>query len=418
MAVSVGVIGCGYWGPNLVRAFHEAEGTVVVGVCDVDLDRLMRVGRRYPTTRCYSRADDLMERDDIDVVVVATPLNTHFDLSRAAIERGKHVLVEKPFTRTSAEAEELADLARRQGVLLAVDHTFLFTPAVERIRELLADGQLGRLQYVDSVRINLGVVREEQDVVWDLAPHDLSILDFLIGRMPRTVIATGSSHARAGQIDVAYLNLDYGEGLTANFHLSWLSPVKVRRMILGGDRRMIIYDDLSTNEKVRVYDSGLTARSSGGDVSSRQQRIDYRVGDIWTPHLPPKEALVHLAEHLAAAIQDGTPFRSDAAFGLRVVKVLEACEKSLRLEGTRVRIVEDAGESAIMTLPLNKLSPSVSHAEPVFADAFGLLCGSYGGMTPKGPDRAKISEINAVDVAAARAAGEFHFPDLQPYGKP
>jgi perosamine synthetase len=351
--VGVGVIGFGYWGPNLARVFHDCEGAQLVALCDRDADRLRLARRRFPSAEGYQNALEMLQCRAIDLVVIATPLASHFDLARQALDCGKHVLVEKPFTRSPDEARELIDLAERRGVLLAVDHTFVFTPAVEKIKTLIDADQVGRIHYVDSVRINLGLIQDEVNVVWDLVPHDLSILDFLLGRMPERVVATGACHTPGGQVDVAYINLDYGGGLIANVHVNWLSPVKVRRMILGGDRRMIIFDDLSPNEKVRVYDSGtqpgpMPNGRDGQDGQDRfTRRIDYRVGDIWTPHLPPKEALAVEAEHLVAAIERGVSLRADGRAGLRVVQILEACDRSLHADGERVLLLSNRKDTQV-----------------------------------------------------------------------
>lgn len=336
--IRVGVIGCGYWGPNLVRVFNTCERTCVAAVCDSDERRLHRVLRQYPQVEGLTAAGALVRRRDVDLVVVATPVGSHFELARAAIEQGKHVIVEKPITERTEQAEALIDLAARAGVLLAVDHTFLFTPAVEKMKELIDAGCIGRINYIDSVRINLGLIQEETDVVWDLAPHDLSIVDYLLDRMPRRVMATGGCHTAGGQVDVAYINLDYGNGLIANFHVNWLSPVKVRRMIFGGDRRMIIFDDLHNDEKVRVYDSGATAvlDNCGNGRRKRLKRVDYRIGDIWSPRLEHREALAAEAEHLVSAIEDGTDLRADGERGLRVIRILEACQRSLGNDGEGV----------------------------------------------------------------------------------
>ncbi|UCG17683.1 MAG: Gfo/Idh/MocA family oxidoreductase [Phycisphaerales bacterium] len=350
----VGVIGCGYWGPNLVRVFMECDGSTVTAICDTVSDRWKRICARYPTIEGHGDARELIARDDVDLVAVATPVDSHYVLAREAIDRGKHVLVEKPFTDDSEDAEELIDRARRKGVLLAVDHTFLFTPAVEKIKALIQAGEIGRVNYVDSVRINLGLIQEEINVVWDLAPHDLSIVDYVIGRSPERVVATGSCHTIGGQADVAYINLDFGDGLIANFHVNWLSPVKVRRMIFGGDRKMIIFDDLSNSEKIRVYDSGAEpiANTSGAN-GKRLRRVDYRIGDIWTPHIPLREALSAEAQHLVSAVESSTPLRVDGEAGLRVVRVLEACDRSLREDGARVVLAH----------------PAAAGAEPVLAGA-------------------------------------------------
>ncbi|MEK6677424.1 MAG: Gfo/Idh/MocA family oxidoreductase [Planctomycetota bacterium] len=372
--IRVGVIGCGYWGPQLVRVFHDCEGSRVAGVCDVVPSKMEAIARRYPTVSCYARAAELIAARDIDLVVVATPLDSHYALARAAIEHGKHVLVEKPLTPTEAQAEELIEFARQKGVLLAVDHTFLFTPAVEKMRELIVAGRLGRINYLDSVRINLGLIQSETNVVWDLAPHDLSIADYLLGRLPHRVVVTGACHTPGGQVDVAYIHLDYGNGLISNVHVSWLSPVKLRRMIIGGDQRMILFDDLSANEKVRVYDSTATYVDAGPSHNGApQRRVDYRIGDIWTPHLPPREALVVEARHLVAAIEHKEPLRVDGFAGLRVVRILEACDKSLREDGSRVILDGVAREVASASVAMDFLSPSVRRPTPTIAESSGLL---------------------------------------------
>jgi len=347
--IRVGVIGCGYWGPNLVRAFNECNGAVVTAVCDLDKRCVDRIRSRQPTIKGYHDASQLLTQGDVDLVVIATPVGSHFALAREAIACAKHVLVEKPLTQTAAEAEELIDLSERQGVLLAVDHTFLFTPAVEKMKELIDAGGLGRINFIDSVRINLGLIRQEISVIWDLAPHDLSIIDYLLGRTPQRVIATGASHLSGGQVDVAYINLDFGGGLIANVHLNWLSPVKVRRMIFGGDRKVLIFDDLSNVEKIRVYDSGAAPVPEAASIESDgRQRVDYRGGDIWTPYLPPREALAAEAEHVVAAIVSGRPLRADGRSGLRVIRILEACHRSLLDDGRRI----------LMDEPLHKIEAS------------------------------------------------------------
>ncbi len=414
--IGVGVIGYGYWGPNLVRVFHECEGSRVAAVCDRDPSTLEACAKRFPAVRCHAQADSLFEEADVDLVAVATPLSSHFDLARRAIQAGKHVLVEKPLTRTAAQAEELIDLARRRGVLLAVDHTYIFTPAVSKMKELIEQGRLGRMNYIDSVRINLGLIQHEVDVVWDLAPHDLSILDHLVGLVPKRIVATGASHLSGGQVDVAYLHLDYGGGLIANVHVNWLSPVKVRRMIFGGDRRMLIYDELSSNEKVRVYESRAVPVSHDGSENAQAlYRVDYRVGDIWTPHLPPREALAVEAEHLVAAIEKGERLRADGAAGLRVVQVLEACERSLQADGALKRqclsepSVRGSGlhldQEPRATIPLAR--PSLGRRE--LARVADVLA---SGWVTQGPVTAEFEEViarylgteHAVAVSSATAA--------------
>lgn len=333
----IGVIGCGYWGPNLVRVFSECEASRVTAVCDLDPGRIEHIIKKYPTIEGHADANELIARDDVDLVAVATPVDSHYRFTSRAISRGKHVLVEKPFTDNTADAEALVDQARRQGVLLAVDHTYLFTPAVEKIKQIMDAGEIGDINYIDSVRINLGLIQEEVNVIWDLAPHDLSIVDYVTGRTPRRVVATGSCHTLGGQADVGYINLDFGEGLIANFHVNWLSPVKVRRMIFGGDKKMLIFDDLSASEKIRLYDSGATPIANSSEAKGKRlRRVDYRIGDIWTPHIPLREALATEAAHLIDAIENATPLRVDGEAGLRVVRILEACDRSLLDDGGRV----------------------------------------------------------------------------------
>lgn len=357
----VGVIGYGYWGPNLVRVFHEFERSEVVKVCDRSPQRLHGLRKRYPSIQPCSDAKEVLNDRSIDLIVIATPLDSHAALARAAIAAGKHVLVEKPFTRTSVEADEIIDAAKRQGVVLAVDHTFVFTPAVQRMKAMVQSGELGTLHYVDSVRINLGIIREETDVVWDLAPHDLSILDCLLGRVPKAVVVNGACHTPGNQIDVAYLNLDYGDGLIANIHVNWLSPVKVRRFILGGEHKVMIFDDLSSAEKLRVFDRNTVARD--GVVDGMAIRVDYRVGDIWTPHLAQREALAAEVENVVEAIEGGKPLLVDGLAGRRVVQVLEACAASLDANGVRVSVSQST------RIPSRTATESYCPIEP--ADSLG-----------------------------------------------
>ena len=382
--IRVGIIGCGYWGPNLIRVFHDCDGSTVTTICDRDSARIAQLQRRYPSVEGVLDASELVGRKDVDLVVVATPVDSHFDIARAAIKAGKHVLVEKPMTANSAQAETLIDLARANGVLLAVDHTFLFTPAVEKIKSLLDDGTIGKVDYIDSVRINLGLIQEEANVIWDLAPHDLSIVDHLIGQMPDRIVATGGCHNAGGQVDVAYINLAFSDGLVANFHVNWLSPVKVRRMIFGGSKRMVIFDDLSSNEKVRVFDTGATPVWESEDSQhKRLRRVDYRLGDIWTPHLKPTEALAAEAAHIVSAITTGEPLRADGQAGLRVIRILEACHESLCADGGRVLLQRSK--------PTSDVIPSMSGADPVglgapisHADGERYTTQEYTGPFPAG----------------------------------
>ncbi len=262
--ITIGVIGCGYWGPNLLRNFAENERAALRWMCDVDAKRLESLGRRYPSARTTSDCSRLFDDPELAAVVVATPVNTHFDFARRALEAGKHVLVEKPFTASVAEAEELIELAERKGLALMVDHTFIYTGAVRKIKEMVAGGELGDLLYFDSTRINLGLFQRDINVVWDLAPHDLAIMDYLLDRRPLSLTATGSCHVERGIENIAYVMLRFPEEFIAHFHFNWLSPVKIRRTLIAGSRKMVVYDDIEPTEKVRVYDKGVLRRRGRG----------------------------------------------------------------------------------------------------------------------------------------------------------
>jgi predicted dehydrogenase len=303
-------------------------------ICDVDPDSLERVAAQYPAAETATDPGAVWTSDQTDAVVVATPVRTHFELARAALEAGKHVLIEKPMTHTVAEAEELVRLAEAKGRVLMVDHTFLYMGAVRKIKDLLDAGDLGELYYVDSVRINLGLFQHDVNVVWDLAPHDLSVVDYVTGREARSLAATGASHTDRGIEDVAYLSIDLGNSLLASFHFNWLSPVKVRRIIFGGSKKSVIFDDLSPDEKVRVYDKGIEVSKDAEAV--RRVLIGYRTGDIWVPKLDTTEPLQTMVRHFADCIETGKRPLSDGAAGLRTVRMLEAAERSIKAQGGRV----------------------------------------------------------------------------------
>jgi len=332
--LNVAVIGYGYWGPNLVRNFQEAEHARVVVVCDQSEERLAKVVRRHPTVATTTSFSSVLGNSGVDAVAIATPVHTHYPLAKQALEAGKHVLVEKPLTLNVEHAEELVTLAKARGLVLMVDHVFVYSAAVTKMKELLDGGQLGKPFFIDSVRINLGLIQHDVNVVWDLAPHDLSIVDFLLGRVPRSVAAFGSVHANRDIEDVAYLNLDYGEGLIANFHVNWLSPVKVRQMIIGGSERSLIYDDLNASEKVKVYDRGITVDAD--PERRRQLLIGYRSGDVWSPNTGSAEPLARMVAHFAECVQDGRKCLSGGDSGLRVVRILDAAQRSIKTQGGRV----------------------------------------------------------------------------------
>jgi predicted dehydrogenase len=340
MIISVGVIGCGYWGPNLIRNFAENEGATLRWVCDRETRHLSKVARRYPAARSTTDCEELFSDTQLDAVVIATPVATHFEFARRALEAGKHVLVEKPFTATSREAEELIAMADARGLTLMVDHTFIYTGAVRKIRETVAAGELGDLLYFDSVRINLGLFQRDINVVWDLAPHDFSIMDYVVGRRATEVMATGSCHIEPGIENIAYVQLRFGDSLIANFHFNWLSPVKIRRTLIAGSRRMIVYDDIEPTEKVRIYDKGVTRNEHGPfeEEEAYKTLVSYRTGDVWVPKLDSTEALRYVCAEFLDSIRHSRPSASDGAAGLRVVRLLEAAQASINDGGRWIKL--------------------------------------------------------------------------------
>lgn len=330
------VIGLGYWGPNLARNFSASVDYQLVGLCDTDRGRMSTAAAHYPSALAAHDIDGLLASHP-DLVAIAIPVAHHYEAARRCLEAGCHVLVEKPLTATVDEARRLVDLGRRCGRNIFVDHTYLFTGAVQEMKRQIDSGSLGEMLYIDSVRINLGLFQPDVDVVWDLAPHDLSILHYLLGRLPRTVSAMGSSHNPRATVDVAYLHLDYGDGLTAHLHLSWLSPVKIRRMIVAGTKQSLIFDDLDQDAKIKLYDHGV-----GFDMSDpenrRQLLVSYRKGDMRAPAVSTSEALVVQLEEISRVLTDRHKGRATGDDGLAVVKVLEAASQSLRTGGEPTRV--------------------------------------------------------------------------------
>lgn len=324
--INVGLIGYGYWGPNLLRNLHETDGVDVKRCVDLRPERRAAASKRYPTVQVSAEADDILTDSEIDAVVIATPVFTHHALARRALEANKHVLVEKPMTRTVKEAEELIQLAKSRDVVLMVDHTFVYTGAVRRMKEIIEAQELGELYYFDSVRVNLGLFQHDIDVIWDLAPHDVSILTYLIPEKPHSVSAVGADHTGRGLVDVAYLTLHFANNFIAHFHVNWLSPVKLRHNLIGGSRRMLVYDDMEPSEKVRVYDRGIQVRSQEGIYKAL---VDYRMGDVWSPKVDVREALSVECEHFVNCIRTGTNPNSDGESGLQVVRILEAATDSV-----------------------------------------------------------------------------------------
>ena len=339
--IGIGVIGYGYWGPNLVRNFAECTGAAVRVVCDLRAERLAQVQRRYPGVRTTTSPEELIGDAAVDAVVIATPVQHHFALALSALQAGKHVLVEKPITSTSEEAARLVDEAAARSRVLMVDHTFVYTGAVRKMRELVAAGELGELYYYDSVRINLGLFQHDVNVLWDLAVHDLAIMDYVLQQQPVAVSATGSAHLAGRPENIAYMTLFFDTPLIGHLHVNWLAPVKIRRTLLGGSRRMVMFDDLEASEKIKVYDRGVSLNPDAENVY--QMLIGYRTGDMWAPQLAVTEALNVEAAHFVDCVANGrTPVTGGEA-GLRIVRLLEAATASLRDQGRLVDVVRTVG---------------------------------------------------------------------------
>lgn len=342
MSVRVAVIGCGYWGPNLARNLLEVADAEVVACADSREDRRDFMRRRFPSLTVRESPTAIIDDPAVDAIVIATPLVTHVPLAEQALLAGKHVLVEKPLAPTEAEAQRLVDLAERRDLRLMAGHTFLFSGAVRRIRELTHGGDLGRIYYFESQRVNLGIFRADTNVLWDLGPHDVSIMLDCLQREPASVIAVATPHLPGSYENTAYVTLKFQDGVVGFLHLSWLSPVKFRRLVIAGSERMVVYDDTEPSEKVRVYEHGVSvvgadSESCDGDAPQVMGRQwVYRSGDVWIPRLDTREPLLVECEEFVAAIQSGRAPRSDGRFALRVVRVLEAMQRSLSAGGTEV----------------------------------------------------------------------------------
>jgi predicted dehydrogenase len=327
--VNFGVIGYGYWGPNIVRNLIGLEGTRVLGIADKLAVARERAQKANPGVQATAHASDVISSSEIDAVAIITPVWTHFELAKAALENGKHIFVEKPFTSTSAQAEVLINLAARKNLKIMVDHTFLFTGAVKKIKQLLQESMLGKLYYYDSTRVNLGLFQHDVNVIWDLAPHDLAIMDYLIGESPEEIVATGQSHLNALE-DVAFITLYFPNQVIAHINVNWLSPVKVRTTLIGGEKKMLVWNDLEADEKVKIYDKGVQVTNAEGLYNLL---VNYRSGDMWAPRLEQVEALrAELTYFVDCIGNDQTPF-NDGHAGLRVVRMLEASTQSLRHHG-------------------------------------------------------------------------------------
>src|ERR1700687_335161 len=330
----IGCLGYGYWGPNIVRNFHGQEQSRVVSVCDQSPKALQRVRQSYPDMHVTNDCNELLRSTDVDAIAVVTPVWTHYELAKAALQNGKHVFVEKPFTCTSAQAEELIELADRKNLKIMVDHTFLFTGAVKRIRQFIDDGTLGDLYYYDSTRVNLGLLQHDINVIWDLAPHDLSIMNYLIKEKPEAVVATGESHLNH-VADVAYLTIYYPNNVIAHINVNWLSPVKIRTTLIGGEKKMLVWNDLEADEKIKVYDQGVEMSNGEGRY---KLMVSYRSGDMWAPRIEQLEALrVEASYFVDCILNDKTPF-NDRVACLQVVRTLEAADQSLQQKGKIIQL--------------------------------------------------------------------------------
>ncbi|MDB9449537.1 Gfo/Idh/MocA family protein [Dolichospermum circinale] len=334
--IKIGVIGYGYWGPNLVRSFADLPGAEVIAVSDFQVDRLAKVQSRYPAIKLTTNSQDIFADSAIDAIAIATPVSTHYDLALAALQAGKHVLVEKPMTVSSQQAIRLIDEAQKRNLVLMVDHTFVYTGAVRKMQELVATKAIGDIYYYDSVRVNLGLFQHDVNVIWDLAVHDLSIMDYVLPSKPYAVSATGMSHISREPENIAYLTLFFENNLIAHIHVNWLAPVKVRRTILGGSQKMVCYDDLEPSEKIKVYDKGITVNGSPENVY--QMLVGYRTGDMWSPKLDMTEALQTEALHFIDCIRQGNRPITDGEAGLRVVRILEAATQSIKEQGRLIEL--------------------------------------------------------------------------------
>jgi predicted dehydrogenase len=330
--IRIGVLGFGYWGPNVVRNFSNLPGCEVVSICDENPAMMKRAGQAYPSAHVSTNPSDVLTSPEIDAVAIVTPVGTHFELAQKALENGKHVFVEKPFTSTVAQAEKLIELAEQKNLKIMVDHTFLYTGAVKKIRQLIDEDALGGLYYYDSTRVNLGLFQHDVNVIWDLAPHDLSIMDYLIKQKPEAVVATGERHLN-GCEDVAFITIYFPSNIIAHINVNWLSPVKVRTTLLGGEKKMLMWNDLEADEKIKVYDKGAEVKNGNG---VHALLVSYRSGDMWAPRVEQVEALRAETSCFVDCILGDKTSINDGAAGLRVVKMLDAADQSVRERGKLV----------------------------------------------------------------------------------
>ncbi len=334
--INVAVIGVGYWGPNMIRNFDSYDATNMVVCSDLKPERLKFIQSKHPTVKTTTDYQEILKDNKIDAVVICTPVYTHYEIAKNALLAGKHVLIEKPMTSNSAQAEELIELAERNRRVLMVDHTFIYTGSVRLIKKYLDSGEIGDVYYFDSVRINLGLFQHDVNVIWDLAPHDISIMDYLLASKAEGVVATGVDHVGNGFEDVAYMTVFYPNNVIAHVHANWLSPVKIRRTIVAGTKKMIVWDDNKPTEKINVYDTGIIVNHTDAEIYNTL--IQYRTGDMFAPKVPGQEALAVEAEHFVDCINSGKKPITDGIAGMNVVRILEASEKSIKARGKEVKL--------------------------------------------------------------------------------
>jgi len=334
--INLGIIGYGYWGPNLLRNFAELPNVNVTALAELRPTQLEIVSRRYPSIKTTAHFEDIITDKSIDAVAIATPVATHFELGMATLKSGKHLWLEKPMAETSHQAEMLVEEAQKRSLTLFVDHTFIYTGAVRKMGELVKSGDLGKILYYDSTRVNLGLFQRDVNVIADLAVHDFSILDYLLGEHPTAVTASGINHFPGTPENLAYITLFYDSGAIAHTNVSWLAPVKVRQVLLGGSKRMITYDDLEPSEKLKIYDKGVSFTDDPKQI--HEMRVGYRTGDMWAPKLDGSEALRVAAEHFVDCVASGKTPVTDGKLGLRIVELIEAASSSMGGRGETIHL--------------------------------------------------------------------------------
>jgi predicted dehydrogenase len=335
--INIAAVGCGYWGPNLIRNFVTSPYTELLWACDLDAKQLERVLAPYPGVKRSTVLEDVLADDTVDAVAIATPVNTHFPIAKMCLESGKHVLLEKPLASSVEQGKKLVDLAKEKNLQLMCDHTFCYHGAVKKIKEIVQSGTLGQLLYFDSVRVNLGLFQQDINVIWDLAPHDLSIVDFIVDEKPVLVSAHGVSHSGNGIENIAYISLGYQNSFIAHFHVNWLSPVKVRMTMIAGNEKMLVWNDLDMTEPIKIYDKGIEVKHTEREKKDRLL-VSYRSGDMYAPRTDQTEALKSVVKEFAECVTENRPALTDGEAGLRVLRILDAAERSIKADGANVRI--------------------------------------------------------------------------------